>query len=204
MAFDSESNNLLTASADGSLRRWDIRSGISVELLDSNEEWVVVALSRDHRHLASWSTAGTLSAWNVNTGTRIVQHGATSAARSISIHTSARVLAAGLADGTVLVAFLDNEPFLHVLEGHKGDVVGVSFNDTGTRLVTSSSDGTVRLWDTSTGEELLILASHDERISFAEFSVDGTRIIAGAHDGTIWIWDSKSTRQRHSDRRRIH
>ena len=39
-----------------------------------------------------------------------------------------------------------------VFSGHKGDVWGVAFNRTGTRMATSSEDGISRIWDMRTGD----------------------------------------------------
>ncbi|GFH33083.1 WD_REPEATS_REGION domain-containing protein, partial [Haematococcus lacustris] len=55
---------------------------------------------------------------------------------------------------------LDSEEGLHVLEGHSGWVMSVSFIGTKTDIVTASHDGTARVWDGHLGRCLHVLSGH--------------------------------------------
>ncbi len=79
------------------------------------------------------------------------------------------------------------------LEGHSGNVLGLSFSPDGKRLATSSGDHTVKIWDTASGEELFTLAGHEYSVYVAVFSPDSRYLASGADDSTIRVWDLESS-----------
>jgi RNA polymerase sigma factor (sigma-70 family) len=76
------------------------------------------------------------------------------------------------------------------LEGHKGEVWGVTFSRDGKRLATASADGTVKLWDTATGKNLLTLEGHDGAVNGVAFAPDGKTLATAGEDRTVRIWDA--------------
>ena len=46
---------------------------------------------------------------------------------------------------------------IETLRGHLDEVLDISYNSTGTRLVTGSADGTARVYNTNTGSCISIL-----------------------------------------------
>jgi len=48
-----------------------------------------------------------------------------------------------------------------VCVGHNDEILDVSFNSTGSRLVTASADGTARVYNTMTGACVSILVGHE-------------------------------------------
>lgn len=54
---------------------------------------------------------------------------------------------------------------VHTLRGHNDEILDVSFNATGSRLVTASADGTSRVFNTMTGACQSILIGHEGEIS---------------------------------------
>jgi len=56
------------------------------------------------------------------------------------------------------------------LRGHVDEVLDISFNSTGTRLVTSSADSTARVYNVNTGACIGILTGHEGEISKVGFN----------------------------------
>ncbi len=54
---------------------------------------------------------------------------------------------------------------VHTLRGHNDEILDVSFNATGSRLVTASADGTSRVFNTMNGACQAILIGHEGEIS---------------------------------------
>lgn len=54
---------------------------------------------------------------------------------------------------------------MHTLRGHNDEILDVSFNATGSKLVTASADGTSRVFNTMTGACQAILIGHEGEIS---------------------------------------
>jgi len=69
------------------------------------------------------------------------------------------------------------------LRGHKGAVVGVSFNPDGTRIASASTDKTVRTWDAIAKQPIEPpLRGHGDMVLSVAFSPDGTKITSGSAD----------------------
>lgn len=54
---------------------------------------------------------------------------------------------------------------IHALRGHNDEILDVSFNATGSKLVTASADGTSRVFNTMNGACQAILIGHEGEIS---------------------------------------
>ncbi|CAM9437177.1 unnamed protein product, partial [Discosporangium mesarthrocarpum] len=87
---------------------------------------------------------------------------------------------------------------IHTLRGHNDEILDVSFNATGSKLVTASADGTSRVFNTINGACQAILMGHDGEISKAPFAFhisqvcfnpQGTRILTASSDKTARLWE---------------
>lgn len=79
---------------------------------------------------------------------------------------------------------------VHTLRGHNDEILDVSFNATGSRLVTASADGTSRVFNTMNGACQAILIGHEGEISKVSLGVlcAGFRLAqrAGVHREQGW------------------
>jgi WD40 repeat protein len=75
-----------------------------------------------------------------------------------------------------------------VLRGHEKDVVAVTFNKDGTRVLTGSADGTARIWGTDGRGSPIVLEGHTGPVVSAAFSSDGSRVLTGSMDKTLRVW----------------
>jgi WD40 repeat protein len=156
----------MSASADGTLRVWDLASSEEVAVLRGLGGWVpaqgrfgaheapvlAVAVTPDGRRAVSASDDGTLRLWEISSG-----------------------LHAGLASGEEVA----------VLCGHGDRVRTVAVARDGRRAVSGSDDGTLRVWDLDTGEELAVVALEGS-LFCATLAPDGTTIVAGDRAGNVY------------------
>ena len=84
---------------------------------------------------------------------------------------------------------LNISPTIHEMLGHSGDVNSVSFDGTGSRIVSGSEDTTVRVWDVATGACVQTLEGHSGDVNSVSFDVTGSRILSGSEDKTVRVWD---------------
>jgi COMPASS component SWD3 len=75
------------------------------------------------------------------------------------------------------------------LKGHSNFCFSVKFSPQGNLLVTGSFDETVKIWDVRTGECISTLPAHSDPVTGVDFNMDGTCIVSSSHDGLIRIWD---------------
>jgi len=96
-------------------------------------------------------------------------------------------LAAGRADGVVLIVDASNCHPVAMLEGHTGIVTAVAALPNGT-LASGSDDKTVRVWDVDTRECVARLEGHADWVNALAVLPDG-RLASGSIDGTVGLWD---------------
>ena len=74
-------------------------------------------------------------------------------------------------------------------QGHSAEIISLSFNQTGTHLITGSFDNTVMVWDVKTGKRVYTLVGHQAEVSSAQFNFDCSLIATGSMDKTCKLWD---------------
>ncbi|CAE6429078.1 unnamed protein product [Rhizoctonia solani] len=148
----------------------------------------------DGNHIASGSSEGTVSVWDVMNGVLVV---APTERRGHSIHAMGvspnnKLIVAGYEDGTVSVWDSTNgSPISGPFHGHLDSVLAVTFVPDNTRIVSGSRDRTICVWNAFTG--VLItgpLEGHGGSIHSVAVSPDGRYIVSGSADHTVRVWNS--------------
>src|SRR5262249_48247079 len=73
-----------------------------------------------------------------------------------------------------------------------GTTASVTFDVTGTRVVTGTSDRIARIWDVAT-QRIVRSFEHASAVESAALSADGSLLAAGTRDGTVAIWDTTTS-----------
>lgn len=207
VAFSPDGANLVAASGDGLLRRWDVAnpsdptplgSPLTASGLDGT-----VAYGPDGR-IAAGSGDGSIELWNVRDPARPVRLRAPasdlkSAIQYVAFDRSGHLMAAGSTAGNVelwnVSDFAGTTPIsvLTATVGGPGhDVFAVAFSPDDHLLAAASNDGTVRLWKIADprhprqlGHPLTRLASAVYQVAF---SPNGNILAASGEDGKVRLW----------------
>ena len=152
-AFSPDGTRIVTASADGTARLWDARTGEPIgKTLRQDGPVRAATFDATGERVVTASDDKTARIWDARTGEPIGR----------TLHHDGPVLAATFdANGErVITASEDKtariwnartgEPVGQPLQ-HNGSVTSAAFSPDGTRIVTASADGTARLWDARTG-----------------------------------------------------
>jgi WD40 repeat protein len=159
VVFDSRGEVLASTHHDGSVHRWDVRSGQPIGApmrVPTGALWGI-ALSPDDAVLATAGQDGAIRLWDLKRQTPIGRpmYGHAGAADGVSFSPDGALLASTSADGTVrLWDVATRQPVGGPLIGHSGWVDAVVFSPGGTLLATTgagSGDFTIRLWDLDPG-----------------------------------------------------
>ncbi len=153
---------------------------------------------QDHFQVLASNEQGAIVAWDMASGEQRNVLDATDGAAHVAAvsptgdrFATAQGPVANLWDSTEFTT-------LASLEGHTGDVTGVSFTRDGRRLLTVGNDGLVLLWDARNGQSLQRLLSGNSRAVYGPISADGTVILAGDSsegEDALDIWDTNSDRR---------
>ncbi|ADP84070.1 WD40 repeat domain-containing serine/threonine protein kinase [Pseudofrankia inefficax] len=192
-----------TASADGSIRLWDVRDAESsrpLAVIDQQDGWVTAAaFSPDGNLLATAGYNRLATLWDVSDPTRPSKvaslRGHDGYVASVAFSPDGNLLATAGYDDTARVWNVvdPTDPVqLAVLTGHTGWVRQVAFSPDGRLLATASTDHTTRLWDVAVPTSPTLLATltgHTDYVWALAFSPDGRELATAGYDGTARLWD---------------
>lgn len=157
--FDWESTRLITASADSTVRLWDVQTGRNLFTFKFNEPCRAVRFSMGDRMAAL--TADPFMA-------------APSAIHIVNI-------AEDPADQTDTV--------MQTITGPKGRIQRVHWTDLNSTLISCGEDGCIRRWDVETGKCTLEAQVHEKHIQDLQVSNDGTHAVTSSLDKTAKMID---------------
>ncbi|KAL3139891.1 hypothetical protein ABBQ38_004185 [Trebouxia sp. C0009 RCD-2024] len=192
---------VVTASADGSARVWDMEIGDCVLLLEGHTAAVTgVAVAQEGSLLVTCSADHTARVWGLDKGQcKAVLQGHTAAINAVAVDTRGRFAVTASADATGRVWDLHSGQCAHVLRGHgagaagagsliAGAVWSVALTPDGRRVLTASEDFTARVWDVVSGNCAHVLDGHTGWVVHVCTTQDGLRCATASHDGTARIW----------------
>ncbi|DBB08019.1 TPA: hypothetical protein ACH3X3_009392 [Trebouxia sp. C0006] len=193
--------DVVTASADGSARVWDMEIGDCVLLMEGHTAAVTdLAVANEGSVLVTSSADHTARVWTLDKGQcRAVLQGHTAAVNAVAVDGQGRFAVTASADATGRVWDLHSGQCAHVLRGHgagaagagslvAGAVWSVALTPDSRRVVTGSEDFTARVWDVVSGNCAHVLDGHTGWVVHVCTTADGLRCATASHDGTARIW----------------
>ena len=193
-----------SASADGSVRLWDLKyraiakSGPSVDplstLVGHSRGINDVSWSPQAPYIATASDDKTLRLWDANTAEALVEfRGHSNFVFCVRFNPQSNLLVSGSFDETVKLWDVRTGDCVSTLPAHSDPVTGVDLNRDGTCIVSGSHDGLLRIWDTATGECLkTIYAQANPPVSMVRYSPNGKYVLAGTLDGKLRLWKTST------------
>ncbi|HEX8112594.1 MAG TPA: WD40 repeat domain-containing protein [Kofleriaceae bacterium] len=195
--YSADGTKLVTGCGDGAVRSWDPATGVLLRELRHDTvkpRYRVVALSPDGKLVVGLDYR-MAHVWNIGTGMLVADLRVTAPSTypSLAFSSDGRWLAMGTGND---VDVLDTQTWTvaHNISGLS--IHSLSWDPTGSRLVTGSAEGDASIWKLPSGGRVQRLRELGEPIDTVAFSPDGRLIAAGSRDGAVQVWDATSAKLR--------
>jgi len=185
----------ITCSDDGSIRLWEIESGVQIGNDwhdDGKEEMWSIALSPNGKTVASGSRDGKVRLWDVQTKKVVAKWtGHTDAARKLCWSADGERVVSGSNDGTIRVWDVENgDTVLGPIDTGHMYVSAVIYSLDTTKIATGGcNENALKIWDAKTGN-MLSTIKHDSMVWSLAWTSDQKKLITGDTDGWIRIFDT--------------
>jgi WD40 repeat protein len=211
VAIATDNRTVALATTDGQIHLGDAESSQhTAEWLahepDADQTfpspWLpALVFSPDGRTLVSTGVDGQIKVWDVLTRqqrTNLTEHVAAPAEfwpTSLAFTPGGATLAAGGMDGPLRLWETAAWRPIHVLKGHRDDVLDVAFSPDGKRLASASRDGTIRLWDPAAAAGQDPFHKYPDDVGGIS-QAPGGRYIGMAHrTGNLSLWETTTMRK---------
>ena len=193
-----DGRRIITDSADGSLRLWEIESGTQIgdDWRDDGNHATVsrIALSPNGKTVASGSMDGKVRLWDVET-TKVVARwiGHTDIVSSLCWSVDGEQVVSGSDDGTIRVWDVESgDIVLGPIKAGHWYVPAVIYSPDATEIATGGMDA-LKIWDAKTGN-LLSTIKHDSTVWSLAWTSDQKKLITGSYR-LIRIFDTATWQQ---------
>jgi WD40 repeat protein len=194
VAVSANGRRAVSASADHTLKIWDVNSGRELCTLQGHSDSVnAVAMDADVRRALSASDDGTVKVWDLERGCELrTLWGHSEPVFGVAVTPDGRHALSASRDKTLKIWDVDMGRELRTLKGHSHFVYSVAVSANGQRAISASADNTVKVWDVENGCELRSLHGHSTAVYGVALSADGRRAISSSQDCTVKVWDVES------------
>ncbi|KIJ13710.1 hypothetical protein PAXINDRAFT_13469 [Paxillus involutus ATCC 200175] len=202
---------LVTCSADKTVRKWDMENGEQEGVPMEDGGWVQgLAVTRDGKRIVSGGLDGILRVWDVEThelveeckGRAIIREMKEGGEIMHSIETGPHYInsicfspdgqSLASAHDDMMIRVFDVESgdlILGPIKGHTDYVHAVIWSLDGRQLFTASWDQTIRSWDSATGEAIgQPWIGHTDHVNSISLSPDGKKLASASSDQTVRFW----------------
>lgn len=191
MAFSPDGTRALFASADKTVRLWDVETNREIRRFIGHSASVwSVAFSSDGRLALSGSADRTVRLWLVETGREIQRmEGHTDLIASVAFSSDGRKAFSGSYDHTLILWDLEKGKAIRSFEGLTRYINSVTFSPDDRRALVCG-EKIVCLLDLETGKHMALSRGHSDSVTTAIFSPDGKYVLSGGDDGKVFLWNT--------------
>jgi WD40 repeat protein len=191
VALTPDGARAVSASADGTLKVWDLRTGHEERTLTGHKQNVTaLAVTPDGSCALSASWDCTLKVRNLATGQELrTLTGHEKWVNAAAVTPEGRRAVSASNDRTLKVWDLDSGQELRTLTGHEASVCAVAVTPDGQYAISASDDRTLKVWNLDTGQEVRTLTGHEASVLAVAVTPDGRRAISASADRTLKAWN---------------
>lgn len=201
IAIRPNSQQIISASRDGTLKVWD-RQGTLLHILEGHTDSVeAVACNADGTLIASCDQAGGILVWDAESGTE--QYRLTFPdirGYSLAFRPDGKLIAIGCNAGNIVI--WDYQKNTHyILHEQSGYIRGIAFSPTSGLMASGSSDQSVVLWSMGDWRAIDVWNDHMGMVRAVAWGPDNTYVATSASDRSIklWLWVTNMVRPKQEE-----
>jgi len=195
LALTADGKTLVTGSADGTVRVWEVGTGKQLRLFQghavekmSDSGVTAVAVRPDGRQAASAGADGSIRLWDLSTADdNRPLAGAAGPVWAVAVSPDGKLAATAGADKVVRLYDPETGKAEGELAGHTAAVTSLAFLADG-KLASAGGDRVVKLWDVATKAVVKELAGHE--LPVLALAAEGKLLVSAAADRTARGWDA--------------
>ena len=198
----TDGTQLLSCSADKTVRAWDVETGASIKQMKERTGCVnsVCPARRGPPLLVSGSDDGLTKLWDLRV--RRCVHSCVSRfpVTAVAVADAGDAVYAGGLDNEVHVWDLRTQEVSMTLSGHTDTITGLAVSSDGAHVLSNSMDCSLRVWDVRPYAPAQrctkVLKGHlhnfEKTLLRCAWSPDDKKVTAGSADRNVYIWDVES------------
>ncbi|HEX9793036.1 MAG TPA: serine/threonine-protein kinase [Planctomycetota bacterium] len=195
VGFCPDCAQVLSASADGTVRLWDSVTGELRRSYAGHDGPVTAAVFLpDGQRVLSLGglDSRSLQIWGANTGNLSSVHEEPAPVHALALVPGTESVAFASGDSALKLFELRDWKPLWTMDEHGLKVNAVAVDPSGRIVASASQDRSVRVTEVASGEVLLLLEAHEAAVNAVAFGPRGERLASGSDDGTVRIWDART------------
>lgn len=192
LSFAPDNQTLLSASADHTVRLWDMNSYRALVAYKGHTEPVWdVAYGPFGHYFATASHDQTARLWSVDHIYPLrIFAGHMSDVDCVCFHPNGTYLFTGSTDKTVRMWDVVKGQCVRVFIGHVAPVTALAVSPNGRWVAAAGEDASINVWDIGSGRRLKKMRGHGlSSIYSLSFSMGGEVLVSAAADCTVRVWD---------------
>jgi WD40 repeat protein len=185
--FSPDSRWLLSASLDGSLRRWSMSTGESECIFTGTRS--LNTCDCDGVRAVTAGDDGRIRLWDGQEAVTLTGH--PGMVTTVALHPDGHRLISGGIDGTIRL-WDPTDLRGETLYQHAGAVTAATMTPDGAVILSAGTEGRLVVWDLRRGRKVGELSGHSGPITSCAISPEGRLAVSGAIDRTVMTWDLRT------------
>lgn len=183
-----DNNTIVSASADSTIRLWNINEEKSIIVAKTKSRIKSFALSPDHNFIIGASDKGEIIMWDKSKSysSQILYTNNKRSISQIAYSQDGKNIAFGDQQGLVSIFNLKSKTIEYDLIGQSARITDIAFSSNDNFLASASFDGTVQVFLTSNYDlSPLVLTDHDSWVSSISFTNNDKTLVTGTMSSKI-------------------
>lgn len=189
-------NLAVSGSYDGDLMTWNVRTGQSIRIFDTDKEWIVhVLITADGHHMIAAYHDNTVITYDFLTGKQLYAFGGRGSTERHMPMLKGTDYVVCASRKSVYVWDVVRGRRIATLRGHSDSVTTISATPDGRRIATGSKDNNIKLWDVRSRAEICTLRGHSGWIHGLWVVPSSRYAISSSVDRSFRMWNLLTGKQ---------